>query len=324
MNNVVVVLTSKNNYKLLDKLWLPNSSISSVPVINVDVGSSAENIRRGKDLCAKHDIIFVELGDPSMQHCMAAACERAKSLGAKFIIYFHQDSWPYRPEFWAEFDCFVGSGLVDRFGTIGFNCLSTDALRNYHSDIKKLKRGKTPIGIIGRTTKGLHWIGGFQTKKIKAIPVAKYRSPFAVEITAYFAIAININLFESLIVPDRSFGLFFAFDDLSYQFLERNTYNLVLPNWYILHRPDLKPSIGMPRSITKEAVSEAMSGKVKIAPKWGDHQEAWYNKWGWYWKYPKTISKAIGKYTGTLIHRFYYHDNYRGPLKVFKLGTNNG
>jgi len=141
-----------------------------------------------------------------------------------------------------------------------------------------------------------------------------FHKPFAVEDIAMFAMAINSDLYLNKIKVDPKFELFFSLDDISYQFLNQNIYNLVLPDLYIVHRADLKKSVGMPATST----SAAKRGTI-YAPKWGGHRNIWKRKWGWDWRFPKQFAKVAGKYKGTLIYEFFKHNLDDGPLKTFDI-----
>ena len=319
-NKIAVLLVSRNNYKLMEEVWLKHIMPVPVPILNIDIGSVNKDI--GKKLCERHNIDFIDLskGDTNMQNCIAVACDYFSGKGITYVILFHQDSWPHSTKFWGRFNKVVCSGQLNDFGSIGFNCLTTDSVCNYGPDLKRLNAGQKPIGVVGRSAKMPRWTSGTahpgrgNTNVTPLLHPKRFNKPFAIEDIAMFAMAINIDKYLDNIKVDNKFELFFALDDICYQFLKQNIYNVVLPELYIIHRADLKRSVGMPPTSTSAA-----KRKTIYAPKWGEHRKVWKRKWGWDWKFTKEFANAAPKYKGTLIYKFFKHNLNSGPLRTFDI-----
>ena len=59
-NNIIIYVSSRNNYDMLSGEVLKNIDTEGFEFINVDDKSSPEEIEKGKQICQENDIVFLE------------------------------------------------------------------------------------------------------------------------------------------------------------------------------------------------------------------------------------------------------------------------
>lgn len=324
MKNFGVFLISKNNYEFLDKYWAKNFPYQGYHVVNVDEGSSDEQREYGKKVCAKHGIIFLDRDKPGLHNNVELACKYLyETFDLHYLTWWQHDCWPINRQFMDDLDDLIDDGKLKDFGTFGFNGLATDVTENHGRDMKKIQDGHKPLGILGRghLWGGRSWyVGSSGNTKIKPLPRhGGFRKPFAIESVAWFGIGLNILKFFEHIKVNDGYGFHLAWDDICYQFLKNNVYNVVLPDFYIEHRPDLKPTLGIPKNSAKYTRDKKNDFFFEQA----DQHKVWRDSWGWDWSNRKSFRGVADKYKGTLIRDFYDHDITAGPLKSFEEVVND-
>ena len=312
MKKVGIFLISKNNYDFLEKHWVSNFNYEGFEVLNIDEGSSPDEQEKGKKICEKYGIKYLDRKTPGLHHKVKLACDYFQEKGIDFLTWGQHDCWPLDPEFMNKLDDLALRGALDEFGTFGFNGFATDVSGNHSS------YGKKKLGILGRSclAENRSWILGEKGKtKIPAIPdLPEFHQPFAVESIAWFAIGLNIGLFMRHI-ETRAYGFHLAWDDVCYQFLLKRIFNVVLPDFCIEHRPDLKPDMGIPKNSAKYTRDKSNTYFFEQA----DQFELWKSYWGWDWRDRTTAAKIIHQYENTFIEDFYCHKWDNGPLRNFEV-----
>ena len=319
MNSKVgMLLTSRNNYDFMERHWIPRAKVDPYLVLNIDEDSFDAEKAKGRALCSEHGIEYLDRDKRGLQFNVHQACRWFKDRGVKFVIWYQHDCWPIYPvKFYHQFEKLVDSGSLDQFGTVGFNTLTTDVINNYKINLAKIQQGKRPMGVVARCIVEPHvkYYTGTQGKglSLQAMPRQKrFKEPFSVEVVCYFAIAVNVDLVLRVIKPTSDYHYFMAWDDLSFQFLNHNIHNVVLPSMYVAHRPDLKPEVGIPTRSTRS--SSLHHDKI------GREVGIWIRRWGWNRKKRETYRKVAKRYKGTLIDDFFNHNPLvKGPLKSFDL-----
>lgn len=312
-----LLVTSRNNYNFMEKFWIANFHRENYITLNIDEDSSEKEKKLGKYICKKYNIIYLDRDKRGMHNNLVTASEYFEPLGIEWLIWFQHDCWPLQNNFISRFDELVSSGKMDKFGTVGFNVLATDIVNNYDKQIKLLEKGEKPFGVLARSPLSCFskWYSGISSKTIKAIKNYKaYKKPFAVESPAWVAIGMNIKKFKEYIKPSDDYQFFHAWDDIAFQFLNSNIYNIALPDFYVAHRPDLKPECNLPF----KSVKAAKNGDDTFHGKWG-HLEVWKKRWGWDWENPKTFEIVRERYKNSLLNDFYGYDPEKGPIKEFDL-----
>jgi hypothetical protein len=329
MNHKIgILLTSRNNYDFMGKKWckqtLEESDGNIFPVLNIDEDSSAEEKQKGRELCDKYNnMTYMDREEPGMHYNIDSAI-RFFGDDVKYIVWFQHDCWPLQKDFFHIFNSIVENGKLDNFGTIGFNSLAQNIFKrdNQHEEIiKEFREGKMPLGVLSRSVlesagaRDLYYCG----KKVKnriGHPVGKdkFSKPCAIAVPVWYAIAVNVSLFKKEIDLDRDMRFFRSWDDIAFQFLNKNIYNIVLPDLYIEHRPDLKKLFGLPAlSVKRVKKDDTYHSAVGVGP------EAWIKYWGWDFEHPSTFEKVKDKYKDTLLYKFYKYDYTKGPLRSFEI-----
>jgi len=314
MSKTAIFMVSKNNYDFMAKHWIPHMHMDGYEVLNIDEESSDEQREYGKGLCREHGIVFLDRDKTGLQNNMALARSYFKDKGIEYLLWFQHDCWPIDSSFIDKFNSLVEGGKLKEFGVVGFNGLATDVVQNFKEDIKKYKKGKKPLGILARSPlEGRAW---YVFKGKDALPKRDgFLRPFAIESVAWFAIALNLEQFDHHIEVDGNYGFHLAWDDIAFQFLKNNVYNVALPKFYVAHRPDLKPELGMPKCSAKYTRNSENTYYYTQA----DHLNVWKEKWGFDWQNKKSFRGVLDRYRGTLLESFYNHDPATGPLKNFDL-----
>ena len=154
----------------------------------------------------------------------------------------------------------------------------------------------------------------------------------------------------------RSHGEFFhAWDDIAFQFLRKNIYNIVIPDIHFAHDQNIKQKFSIP-------ISSANANLKDRSHFWGhfNHHRVWERKWKFKYDLSKskfyifksnfpllykvlsrlvkyivgkeihefdeletiareTFKKNLKEFDNTLLVDFYNHDPKNGPLKKFDL-----
>jgi len=318
--NTAILLTSRNNYVLLEKLWLKKINRKNEIIINIDEGSNDEQKLEGRRICDKNDIVFLE-SQPGMCKNVLSACDYLKNkMDLRYLIWFQHDCWPLQEDFFRKFDSLVSSGKLNNFGTVGFNGIARNIIpESYEKAIDNLYSGESPFAVTARSPleKGDSWYCGIKSRRIRRPIIETFRfvKPFSVEIGAWFAMAVNVDLFRKHVDCSRPFHFFHSWDDICFQFLNKNTHNITIPGLYVDHQPELKPDFGMP----KRSVRLSYKGDDTYHSSRGFGDKPWKKYWGFDYDNRKSFKKVQKEYKGTLINAFYNHDPQNGPLMSFDI-----
>jgi|TARA_Y100000310_G_scaffold344032_2_gene454651 hypothetical protein len=317
-----ILHTSRNNFRFLEKFWIPKiCSISgNHPILNIDEDSNPEEKAHGIEICKQNNITFMDREKRGMHQNLLTAARFFEPKGVKYIIWFQIDSWPLQDNFFDSFSTLCESGQLDNFGVIGYNGIAQNILEQnlYDQLVKELNNGGKPIGIIGRSPleKGDMWLCPHKTRRIKyPIPPEKYTKSFAVESVAWFAACISIKMLREHIDSSHKFYFHHSWDDLCFQFLAKNIYNISIADLYVTHRPDLKPHSDLP----ERSVRFAYKGDDRYHSLVGFGDDAWQQVWGFSYDKRETFKKVKDRYKGTLLSKYYSHDPHKGPLKSWNI-----
>ena len=317
-SKIGILTTSRNNFEFVERFWVPNSMMESYSVLNIDEDSTSEQKKLGREVCSRHGIEYLDRDKRGMQWNLFQACNWFKERGATFVLWYQHDCWPFKKiDFYSRLNRLVSSGSLDRFGVIGFNSLTTDVVNNYAKHRKLVCKGKQPMGVVARciVEPRIKYYTGMAGKfnRIPAMPhPERFKIPFSVEVIENFAGLVNIDLYLKHVEPTSDYHVFMAWDDLCFQFLNHNVHNIVLPSFYVIHRPDLKAKCRIPVRST--------GGGTTYHDKVGKSVGIWIKRWGWDRKKRETYCRVAKRYKGTLIDSFFNHNPMKdGPLRRFKL-----
>jgi len=298
------------------EFWTKRINNGKYPVLNIDEDSTTDQKKIGQQVCKQYGFHYIDREERGMHNNVISA---SKFFGdkVKFIIWFQTDCWPLQDDFFPRFEQLVDSGKLNEFGVIGFNGIAQDVLRKrFPVLLEQFHKGENPLAVVARSPLeiGSNWQAGVTNKKIEfALDKDLFQKPFAVEITAYFATAVNVEKFKQLIDITHPFHFFHSWDDICCQFLNKNVYNVIFPDLYLEHRPDLKPKFKIP----SRSVKLAYKNKDKYHSLVGFTEKEWKSVWGFEFDNRSIYKEVQNRYKGTLIDAFYNHDPRKGPLKTF-------
>jgi hypothetical protein len=289
--------------------------IEGLEVLSIDEDSDKNNKEQGKQICEKHNVVYMDREERGMQNNIVTACNYYKPKGIEWIIWFQHDCFPFTNNFFTELNKTLSSGKCNKFGVLGFNAHQAKA------SMYQLERGNQELDVTGRAPlePGDYW---YRNKKYwgKSRPDysnPEFKKPFAVESVAWYSAMVNIDMYLEHIIPTDDYHFFHAWDDIAFQFLYRNIYNVCLPSFDIKHDKDHKVALGFPVS-SPHGNAEQNSLRDHLYGKWG-HLEVWKERWGWDYNARDEFGRVEEQYKDTLLSKFYNHDPANGPLKSFDL-----
>jgi glycosyltransferase involved in cell wall biosynthesis len=319
MSNIIIYVSSRNNYDMLSGEVLKNINTEGFEFINVDDKSSDEEISKGKEICKDNNIVFLENEVRGVQHATNTLIRYIKKNRpeCKWVFCFQHDVYPITENFFTRISKLIDDGKLDEFGTLGFNRI--DMGKHTKHAYQDWQSGNEPLGCVGLAHLSIYdtttrWLQPTRNKWL--LDNKDWRKPFSIEITAWTAMGINVDLWLEWIEPTDEYHFHLWAPDVSMQFLDNNFHNVVLPDLYIMNRQELKENYGID-------VNSAHGSKEGNEYHFGHYYPshvAWEKRWGWEYDSPPTIPLVKESYKGTLIEEFISHDTYSGPLKTFDLG----
>lgn len=299
--NYGVFFASKNNYDLLEN-WLINY-LNYVPVnlkiLNLDIGSCESQKIRGKQICQKFNLSFIEARRTEFQDNICQIFEEFKELKLNNLLYLHQDCFPIDKNTFLKINSIPDKYNLENYGLIGFNI--------YHDiEISKINLADNEYMTTSRTV--LQKGNGYYMRHPKGSRV-DYNNfiknkPFVVENIMWTAMLLNKNSFCKNIDIDLRFNFFLAADDMAYQFLSKNIYNIVFPFIRFKHDQNIKTKFSLPKD-------SPLGKKEDVIKRYGriDHLKIWNQKWGFKYDVLKINNyyniRIIKKFLTVFFPRFY-------------------
>lgn len=303
MKKIGLLFTSRNNYELLD-FWMQKVDTEGFTILNIDEDSTEENKSKGKEVCSKYNITYMDREERGMLHNMVTACNFFQNQGLEWIVFNTHDSFPEK-EFYSKFNRLVTDKNLDNFGVIGFNVLHDQAIHQL---------ARTPL----QPENGQF----YDSYKVNTPIPSKWSKPYAIESAMWTTTAININQYKKHIIPTSDYHFFHTWDDIAFQFLNKNVYNIVLPNFHVTHSQNVKTEFNIPHKSPHIGGKSSKNKEERefYFSKWG-HLQVWIDRWGFDWENRNTFEQVKEHYKDTLLYDFYHHDrnNLSHPLKSFDL-----
>jgi hypothetical protein len=304
MKKVGLLFTSRNNYELLD-LWLSKVDTEGFSILNIDEDSTKENKQKGKNICNKYGVTYMDREERGMLHNVVSACNYFQKHDLEWIMFITHDCYPSTPNFFTKFNNLISSGKCDQFGVIGFN-------------------------VVHKMTKTEHLLsrsplqtGGFYDRYPINTPIpTQYSKPYAIESAMWTIAAVNINQYKKHIIPTGDYHFFHTWDDIAFQFLNKNIYNICIPYLEANHTQDVKVEFGIPLKspLIGNLHSKNEEEREYYYSKWG-FKEVWFKRWGFWYDNRDSFEAVKEHYKDTLLYDFYSYDreNSSTPLKTFDL-----
>jgi hypothetical protein len=317
-DNIIVYVSSRNNYDMLEGEVLKNIDTEGFEFINVDDKSCDEEIKKGKSICKNHDIVFLENKSRGVQMATQTLIdfinnERPK---CKWILCFQHDHYPISKDFFANIDNRIQLGNLDEFGIIGFNVLDKGGYtkNSYHEFLDN----KYPLGFLGILHLSCHDRRyRYLCPKFNEtlLQTDKWADPFIIEIPMWASIGINVEKWNKVIKPTTEYQFHLWLPDIAMQFNYNNYPCLILPDIYTLNDQQLKTKYGIDHS----SAPGAKRGNDYHFGKYSNF-DAWSKRWGWnHENITEGFEQIKDNYKDTLIWDYYHHDISTGPLKSFNI-----
>jgi hypothetical protein len=343
-----ILIATKNAYSMVEE-WISLYDYCGFSILNLDLNSDKELRLKGKDICKKHGIVFRDCNSTEMQDNINQALQYFyEEKGIEWVLYMHHDAYPMLKNTLTQLnDILLNSSKIKEFGVIGFNI--------YHDqfDLSQFDANKHQLMTTARSP--LELGNGYYNGRVESrVDYKKFEfRPFAVESVMWSTALINYHQFNKYITIDTEFNFFHSWDDVAFQFLSNNIYNIVIPSLSFGHDQSLKVKHKLP-------ISSPNGDKKKVEKHYGrfDHILIWKDKWGFDYSLSKClfggdsfinkggrINKIItvaSKFTQydfassletvarksyrkqyginkNLLNDFYDHDPKNGPLKYFDI-----
>ena len=244
------------------------SSFDDINVINVDMGSTEENLNIGKGICSKLGIEMVDEIADSMEDGLRIADEymTKNNIESDWMVLFQHDVFPMTETFWDDLQEIIDDIDEDKVGIIGGNVFMNynNAInnvndKNYHGKTRSA-RGMLPSDILTSPYNG--WYMNLSDDYYKS----KY---FAVESPYWAQFTINRKLFREHIEVDNEFMFELWGDDLAHQFLSKGIVNISVPHLAVCHDHDFKIGIEINSQKLIEPRHDFNSSQMRFWDKWG-------------------------------------------------------
>jgi len=356
-NKFGIFIATKNTYSMVEE-WISLADYKKIPILNIDLNSEDKNKLYGENLCKKNSINFLQCDGTEMQKNINQALEFFQNeYGISWVLYMHHDAFPMHKDTFDKLNSILeSSNSIKDFGVVGFNIFHDKA------DLEIFSENKNQLMTTARTP--LELGNGYYSRSIESrVDYSKFKfKPYAVESVMWSTAMINYHQFKKHIKIDKNFNFFHSWEDLAFQFLDKNIYNIVIPHIAFGHDQSLKRKHKIP-------VSSPNAKKNIVSKLYGrsDHLSVWKKKWGFNYSLSKQLlggdsyinrngminkilviisrllnvdfsssMETVARKTfkayikknpyrkKTLIDAFNEHDPKSGPLKYFDIGLDDG
>jgi hypothetical protein len=339
---MILFCCSRNNYVMLEK-WISNNKIpENIKVLNFDVGSDNKNIQIGQTICKRHNIEFIVSNNAAIQACLEQAVNYAEKKLNEWVVYFQHDVYPLTTDFYTKLSIRLKNiGYNSSLGFVGVNVYhDKEDIIQFNGSKKWMTSARSFLQI------GDGW---YRRRKICRVNYNKFLyEDFLAESIMWVLAACHVKTFRKIIKVDNNYDFLLGFDDLLYQVVLNNCYNLVLSNLDLAHDQSLKEGSGIQKKSTIASLNQIKKNYGRI-----DRFEVWKRKFGFSFNLEKKFSNYISLllykimrklmisfmpkyYSGLntimrdeykknvnvkkskLTDQFFNHDPANGPIKYFK------
>jgi hypothetical protein len=317
-DNLIIYVSSRNNYDMLEGEVFKNLNTEGFEFINVDDKSCDEEIEKGKSICKEHGIVFLENKSRGVQMATQTLIDfiNENRPNCKWIVCFQHDHYPLSKDFFSSISKRINNNKLDEFGIIGFNVLDKGGYTQ--NSYQEYLKGEKPLGMIGMCHLSIYnregrWLCPKQQNQLLKNEI--FRTPFIVEFPMWASVGINVGKWNKHIVPTTEYQFHLWLPDIAMQFNYNNSACLILTDLYTMNDQQLKVKY----NIEVSSAGGARRGDEYHFGKYSNF-DAWKERWGWYYEdIVSDFEKIKDNYKGTLIWDFYHHDISKGPLKSFDI-----
>ena len=311
-DNLIIYLSSRNNYEMLENEVLKNIKTDGFEIINIDDGSIPKQLEYGKKICKNNNIVFLKNKNRGVQWATQTLVDfiNENRPNCKWTICFQHDNYPISKLFFEKLSNIIAKNNLEKFGILGFNVL--DYGKYTGLAYLKFKLGFKPLGMIGmlhlsESERDKRWLAPKRQPMI--LKNKLWNKPFIIEFPMWAAIGINVDNWNKEINPCEDYQFHLWLPDIAMQFNKANKACMVLPDLYCLNNQKLKLKYNIPEN----SAAAARAGNEHFFGKYSPF-DIWKKRWGWdYEKARETF--PIKKYKGTLLEQFHDNDITKGPLK---------
>lgn len=313
-DNIIIYVSSKNNYDMLEGEVLKNINFEGFEFINIDDNSACNEVEKGEKICEANNIIFLKNKKKGVQWATQTVIDfvNENRPNCKWVICFQHDNYPCTNNFFSIFSHLAESNKINDFGIIGFNHLDDGEYSLYSKYLHKI--GLNPssmIGIAHLSSKNNR--DSILTKRTNFLKMLnpKWKKPFIIEFPIWPSIGINVKLWNKVIKPTEELIFHLWLPDIAMQFLSKGKFSLVIPDLYCFNNQKLKEKYG----INKNSAIGAKNGEEHHFGPYSNFNY-WKKKWGWEYENPKENQKKI---KNKFFRMFIEHDISNGPIKSINL-----
>ena len=121
-DNLIIYVSSRNNYDMLEHEVLNNINREGFEIINVDDRSLEENKIRGKEICKQNNIVFLDNKSKGVQMATQTVVDfiNENRPNCKWLICFQHDIWPVSENFFTRISQLIEQDKLSEFGSILF------------------------------------------------------------------------------------------------------------------------------------------------------------------------------------------------------------
>ena len=244
-DNLIIYLSSRNNYEMLEKEVLKNIKTDGFEIINIDDGSIPEQLEYGKKICKKNNIVFLKNKKRGVQWATQTLMDFIKENrpNCKWCFCFQHDNYPISKLFFKNLSSLIIKNDLNDFGIIGFNVLDYGKYTGF--SYLKFKLGLKPLGIIGllhlsESEREKRWLA--PKRQPKLLKNKLWRKPFIIEFPMWAAVGINVKNWNKIIKPCIDYQFHLWLPDIAMQFNNANKACLIIPDLYCINNQKLKTS----------------------------------------------------------------------------------
>ena len=318
-DNLIICVSSFNNYDMLEHEVLKNINFEDFEFINIDDKSMQSEIEKGKRICNQNNIKFIENNKKGIQYSVDTLMKyiQENKPNCEWIIIHQHDNYPVTKNFYTRFSKLIEKNDLSDISMFGFNHLDPGDYTG--NAFTKWQQGTNPIGLIGKLHLSVEnnptrWAVASKNPVFKQYP-ERFAKPFSIEIPLECTLAIKVQDWNDIIQPTTDYEFHIAFPDICMQFLYNNKHIVALPNLYCFNHQELKTKYGMHKS----SAHGAKSGQEIYFGKYSNFT-AWKKRWGW--EYENTRQNfPYEHYKDTLIGKLFKYDflKEKMPYKIFNI-----
>lgn len=315
-DNLIIYLSSRNNYKMLESEVLKNIRTEGFEMIIVDDGSTEDEISYGKSICEINGLVFLKNKKQGVQWATQTVIDFVEVYrpNCKWIVCFQHDIYPVSKFFFSRLSNIIDKNSLDEVGILGFNILDYGKYTGWA--YLKFLLGFRPLGIIGmlhlsEEIREKRWLAPGRQRNLLRNPI--WKKPFIIEFPMWAAVGISVENWRKCIAPSSDYQFHLWLPDVAMQFIKRGKVSLVLPDLYCLNNQKLKLKYNIPENSAIAAKSGDSFYFGKYSP-----FDVWKDRWGWDYENARR-SFPVDKYRDTLFFAFHSNNVKNGPLKSFSI-----